>query len=84
MRTTIHDQIVRIASVLDSQGKADAPIAVQANRATLRAVFKPEKRGGPLRYGRHELQLTPAPRRDPNTCEMFAPDGRPTQEARCG
>lgn len=76
------EQIVSLASTLDSQKKADATITVAASRATLRGVFPPKKRGGPLYYHDHRIDLVPRPPRDPNTAEMFNGDGTPTQEAR--
>lgn len=81
MKTTVVAQVVRIAGVLDQQGKPTAPITVAATRQTLRKAFKSEKRGGALKIGEHELVLTPAPRRDPNTVEMFNAEGRPTEAA---
>lgn len=50
-------QVRLLAETLDSQGKADAPIAVIGTRSNLLREFKPAERGGALRCGSHELQL---------------------------
>jgi hypothetical protein len=50
-------QVKLLAEFLDQNGKPDQPITVIGSRAHLRREFKPESRGGPLRVGRHELQV---------------------------
>ncbi len=48
--------------ILDQNGSGDAPISVNATRATLmRHGFKPEKRGAPLMYGAHQILPEQAP-----------------------
>jgi len=59
--TTTARQIKLLAETLDQQGKADAPIEVIGTRANLRKAFPPEKRGGSLRCGSHELRLSRRP-----------------------
>ncbi len=71
MRATIVEQVVSLASVLDSQHKPSAPIRVAASRATLMPVFKPRERGGPLYVGEHEIVLAKRPAKCPDTLEMF-------------
>lgn len=59
---TIAERIQVLAETLDASGKADAPITVIGTRANLRRHFKPEKRGGQLRVGQHQLVLVPRAR----------------------
>lgn len=56
---TIARNVRLLAETLDQQGKADVPIAVVSTRRTLRPEFPPEKRGGPLRVGQHEIVCVP-------------------------
>lgn len=51
----LEEHIRKIANYLDETGKADAAIEVRASRRTLVPLFKPDKRGGDLRIGGHQI-----------------------------
>jgi hypothetical protein len=53
--TTVAERVITLAASLDDTGRPTSPISVRATRETLRRSFKPEKRGGPLMCGAHEV-----------------------------
>lgn len=65
---TIAERVETLARALDDSGRSDSEIRVKATRETLRRTFKPEKRGGPLMCGSH--QVTPISVVDPEPGQM--------------
>lgn len=52
---TVAERVETLARALDDSGRSGSEIRVKATRETLRRTFKPEKRGGPLMCGGHEV-----------------------------
>lgn len=59
--TNTFRQVQLLADFWDQKGQPDKPITVRGTRAHLRKRFKPQKRGGVLRCGAHELVIEAKP-----------------------
>jgi hypothetical protein len=60
MKTTA-EAVRAIAEAYDAAGKPEHPITTRSSRSYMRRLFKPEKRGGALMCGKHEVVVRKAP-----------------------
>jgi TPP-dependent trihydroxycyclohexane-1,2-dione (THcHDO) dehydratase len=59
-----------LARHFDENGKPEQPITVNATREYMRRFFKPEKRGGVLLCGRHEVYCRGFPCPEPEQLDI--------------